>query len=74
MRSADIITGDWYQLKADNAYGMGPIYLKVTAIRRTEGYKTPWLTCERPLTGEPMGSFRPSDFSRHYNDVPKGRR
>jgi hypothetical protein len=68
MKTVDITTGDWYQLKKDNAYGLGPIYLKVREVRYTEGYKTPWLTCVYPLTEEPAGSFRPSDFARNYND------
>lgn len=71
MRAADITAGDWYQLKADNAYGLGPIYLRVDSISYTAGYKTPWLTCSRPLFGDIVGSFRPSDFSRNYNDKRK---
>ncbi len=71
MRASDITAGDWYQLKADNAYGMGPVYLKVRTIRYTEGYKTPWLDCDWPLRDKSAGTFRPSDFARNYNDRVK---
>lgn len=64
MRAADITEGDTLKLKRDNPYGLGPVLVRVTAIRENPPYKVPWIVSTDYDNGSGgPACFRPSDFS-----------
>jgi hypothetical protein len=60
VKAAAIRVGDVLMLKADNPYGFegDERTVRVHAIRRKDGYLTPWIY---DADGR---AFRPSDFAR----------
>ena len=70
MRKEDILPGDSLRLKADNAYGLGPLVVTVREIRPSrKGYKTPWIITDAKHGDAREWAFKPSDFAeREEND------